>query len=260
MIDLAGKMVLPGLIDSHTHPSDASLTEFDHPVPEMETISDVLNYIRAARGGRRGLKWVIVRQVFITRLKEQRYPTRAELDRVCAREPGLVRNRARCLAQFARTEALRNRPQFSGGRRRARSRETRKPASRPASCATAARYIKEESPDKKPTEDDRDRRLIELLGDYNSVGITSIIDRDAYAPGDRSLRAAARSRLALRSGGDLARTSRRPATSTRSSPRSGRWQAIRFAAADRGCKSSESRPISTAACSPAAPTCASPGA
>ncbi len=45
-----------------------------------------------------------------------------------------------------------------------------------------ARYIKDVSPDQKPTEADRERRLIELLGDYNSVGITSIIDRDALDP------------------------------------------------------------------------------
>ena len=38
--------MLPGLIDSHTHPIDAALSEFDHTIPEMETIGDVLNYIR----------------------------------------------------------------------------------------------------------------------------------------------------------------------------------------------------------------------
>ena len=46
-VDLQGKMVLPGLMDSHAHPADACMTEFDHPIPEMESISDVLDYIKA---------------------------------------------------------------------------------------------------------------------------------------------------------------------------------------------------------------------
>ncbi len=33
VVDLQGKMVLPGLIDSHVHPVGAALTEFDHPIP-----------------------------------------------------------------------------------------------------------------------------------------------------------------------------------------------------------------------------------
>ena len=33
-VDLEGKTVLPGLIDSHAHPDMASVYEFDHPVPE----------------------------------------------------------------------------------------------------------------------------------------------------------------------------------------------------------------------------------
>src|SRR5437879_4580490 len=47
LVDLAGKMVLPGLIDSHVHPNSACMTEFDHPIPEMETIADVLAYVRS---------------------------------------------------------------------------------------------------------------------------------------------------------------------------------------------------------------------
>jgi predicted amidohydrolase YtcJ len=36
-IDLNGKMVLPGLTDSHVHPA-AAMTEFDHEIPNMESI------------------------------------------------------------------------------------------------------------------------------------------------------------------------------------------------------------------------------
>ncbi len=43
-IDLAGKTVLPGLMDSHVHPG-AAMIEFDHEIPTMETIADVLAYV-----------------------------------------------------------------------------------------------------------------------------------------------------------------------------------------------------------------------
>src|SRR5262245_12532015 len=88
-IDLGGKAVLPGLIDSHAHPTDACMTEFDHPIPEMESIGDVLDYIRSRAEALGPDRWIVVRQVFITRLREQRYPTRDELDRVAPKNPVL---------------------------------------------------------------------------------------------------------------------------------------------------------------------------
>ena len=41
VVDLKGRLVLPGLMDSHAHPADACLTEFDHAIPPMENIQDV---------------------------------------------------------------------------------------------------------------------------------------------------------------------------------------------------------------------------
>ena len=86
VIDLAGRMVLPGLIDSHVH-STPQTTEFDHPIPDMESMADVLKYVAGRAAALGEGKWIEVRQVFITRLKEQRYPTREELDRVAPNHP-----------------------------------------------------------------------------------------------------------------------------------------------------------------------------
>jgi len=80
VIDLAGKTLLPGLIDSHVHPTGAAMHEFDHTLPDMETIADVLEYIKGRAKVQPEGTWISMRQVFITRLKEQRYPTRAEMD------------------------------------------------------------------------------------------------------------------------------------------------------------------------------------
>ena len=76
----AERVFSQGLIDSHVHAADASMYEFDHEIPTMETIPDVLRYIRSRTAVVPKGEWISLSQVFITRLREQRYPTRAELD------------------------------------------------------------------------------------------------------------------------------------------------------------------------------------
>ena len=181
LVDLGGKMVLPGLIDSHTHPTDACMTEFDHPMPPMETVADVLDYIHA-RADALGLgRWVVVRQVFITRLKEQRYPTRDELDRVAPHNPVLFATGpdASVNSLALKLSGIDKDFRIDGPGKIEKDPKTGEPTGILRNCT---RYIKVEQPERKPTEQDQQRRLVELFNDYNSVGITSIIDRDAHAP------------------------------------------------------------------------------
>ena len=86
-VDLDGRMVLPGLMDSHAHPVGAAIMEFDHPVPDIEDIPQLLDYIASRAKVLPEGSLIGIGQIFITRLKEQRYPTREELDRVAPRHP-----------------------------------------------------------------------------------------------------------------------------------------------------------------------------
>jgi predicted amidohydrolase YtcJ len=178
IVDLAGKMVLPGLIDSHTHPTDACMTEFDHPIPEMETIRDVLNYIHGRAETLGAGKWVVVRQIFITRLKEQRYPTREELDKTAPNNPVLFATGpdASVNSLALKLSGIDKEFRVDGPGKVERNPATGEPTGILRNCT---RYIKVTPTGNKPLESDQTRRLVELFRDYNSVGITAIIDRDA---------------------------------------------------------------------------------
>jgi len=87
LIDAGGKCLIPGLCDSHVHSTGAALYEFDHPIPEMDTVADVLAYVARRADELEDGQWINISQVFITRLRDQRYPTRKELDSVAPKNP-----------------------------------------------------------------------------------------------------------------------------------------------------------------------------
>ena len=182
-IDLGGKTVLPGLIDSHVHAPAASMYEFEQPVPDMESIGDVLAYFRERAGKTEPGKWITLSQVFITRLREQRYPTRAELDEVAPRHPVAFSTGpdASLNSMALSKSAIDAKFQVPAGQPCRVERDGKgQPTGILRNCG---RYIKSDSGGPKPTEADRLRRLREQLTDYNSVGFTSIVDANADQDG-----------------------------------------------------------------------------
>src|SRR5262249_16895214 len=87
VIDPEGKMVLPGLYDSHVHPGGVVNNEVGDPVPLLRSIPEILDYIKKRAAGTPEGSWIVIRYAFPTRLKEARFPTKAELDSVSPKHP-----------------------------------------------------------------------------------------------------------------------------------------------------------------------------
>ena len=60
VVDLAGKTVLPGLIDAHVHAIGAGLSEFKSKLPPLDSIADIQNYIREKAKTTPAGEWIIV--------------------------------------------------------------------------------------------------------------------------------------------------------------------------------------------------------
>lgn len=182
LLDLKGKFVLPGLMDSHVHPGSASMHEFDHPIPEMQSIKDVLTYIKSRTQALPEGDWILIRQVFITRLVEQRYPTKEELDQVAPHHPvmfstgpdGMLNSLALKISGIDKDFVV------TGTGSIEKDETTGEPTGMLRSCT---RFAKTRSSGKKATSDETLARLAELIRDYNSVGITSVADRDCGSSG-----------------------------------------------------------------------------
>ena len=180
LVDLQGRTVIPGLCDSHVHASGAALYEYDHPIPEMDTVADVLQYIAGRAEVLKDGEWIVVRQVFITRLRDQRYPTRKELDAVAPKNPVMFSTGPDCVCNSLALERSGIDREFKITDGKAGQIET-DPATGELTgvLRNASRFVKSKSNEKSASLEDRMQRLKQLFADYNSVGLTSVADRSA---------------------------------------------------------------------------------
>lgn len=178
-VDLGGRMVLPGLMDSHSHPVGAATMEFDHPVPDIEDIPQLLDYIASRAKALPEGSLIGIAQVFITRLKEQRYPTREELDRVAPKHPvqfstgpdSMLNSLALKLAGIDRNFKV---PAGSTGI------VVFDEKGEPTGLMHAfSPKIDAKALSKKPDATQTRDLVKKLFSDYNSVGFTTIADRGA---------------------------------------------------------------------------------
>lgn len=178
VLDLGGRTLLPGLMDSHVHPG-AAMTEFDHEIPTMENIDDVLAYVAGRVKVSKPGDLILVRQVFITRLEEKRYPTRAELDKVAPENPvvfstgpdSMLNSLALKLGGYSKDFKVK---EGSAGKM-----EVDANGEPTGLLRSLGSNVKAPTANKSATAEDTYRRTVELFKDYNAVGLTTVADRDS---------------------------------------------------------------------------------
>ncbi|MCP9292077.1 amidohydrolase [Gracilimonas sediminicola] len=180
IIDLAGKTVLPGLIDAHGHVMGLGFQELNVNVAGIESLEATLDTIKAYAEANPELDWIQGRGWNQTLWEENEFPTAEDLDRVVPDRPvylsrvdghaGWVNSKALELAQISKDT-----PDPQGGKiiRDGNGEATG------VFVDAAENYIMEIIPD--PTEVERKRALEEALEQMASMGLTSVHDAGVSA-------------------------------------------------------------------------------
>ena len=169
MIDLKGHAVIPGLIEGHAHPIPASQSELTDTIPVVETISEVLNWIKSEARAKADNEWIVHPKFFITRMEDMRQITLKELDAAAPRNPvflngsygGIINTKAMELSEMTRLKH----PGIL----------TDEKSGRPSGLIRRAAFpLLAIPPAKTSGADVKAKALQELLQMYNSVGFTSV--------------------------------------------------------------------------------------
>jgi predicted amidohydrolase YtcJ len=90
-IDLDGRLVVPGFIDSHIHFYEWALKRQGVKLDDLTHLEELLTRVREAAGSRTAGQWIMGQGWNETDWTEQRMPTREMLDRVAPAHPVLLK-------------------------------------------------------------------------------------------------------------------------------------------------------------------------
>ena len=200
VLDLAGKTVVPGLIDTHAHFKAAGLAEYVVTMGRAKTVAEALDAIKTFTAKKKPGEWIVGGAWHPpSQLAEKRYLTRQEIDSVAPNNPVYLRT----VGHFSMANSLglqkagvdKNTPNPTGG-------SFERDASGELTgilVETAIDLVEKAVP--PWSEDDEIRQFKIAEGVLNSVGITSVVEGATEARDIRTLqKIAASGEATLRAG------------------------------------------------------------
>jgi len=187
-IDAGGKLVVPGLIETHTHATGAARGEADQPFVQLGSIAEIQDWVRRRAKEVGPDEWIRLPRVDVTRIRERRLPTRQDLDEAAGGRAAVFNwQYANKQVQVLNTAALRaagitrdTKPP-SGGK--IHLDESGEPTGLLENAgALTSRFL----PRRTVPEAEYLDSLERLLHHYNELGITSIFDRNSNPEGVRT--------------------------------------------------------------------------
>jgi hypothetical protein len=173
--DLQGRTVIPGIIATHCHAIGVGRDFLETGAyDELTSIAEVQEWIRRQAKYTAADRWIRVPRADITRLKERRLPTPAELDAACTSHPVLFNAARKNVLNSAGFRLAGVEPEtqsIPGGK------VVRDADGRPLFIAGGDAHLRQFFPGSELTDEETLSALRDVLWHYNRVGITSIFER-----------------------------------------------------------------------------------
>ena len=186
VLDLAGKTVVPGLIDTHAHFKAAGLSEYVVSMSRAKTVAEALDAIKTFAAKKKPGEWIVGGAWHPpSQLAEKRYLTKQEIDSVAPNNPVYLRT----VGHFSMANGLalqmagvdKGTPNPSGG-------SFEKDASGELTGVLVETAIDRVEKAVPPwSEDDEVRQFKIAEGVLNSFGITSVVEGATEARDIRTL-------------------------------------------------------------------------